>query len=998
MVSAHHISLFRSVFKGRDDAFAIRWQRGNKSGYVPAYIFDPELLKLHKRNGGTFQNYPNKQLQRLKDKDIREHLEGHKHIGVYPLLADNTSWFIAADFDGSKADNELPEVMQLCDKYDLPVYIERSQSGKGVHVWMFFEQPYPAYQSRSIFTHILKQAGVKSDFDKNSGFDRLFPSQNTHTGKGLGSLIALPLQKNAMEKGTCCFLKTTTFEPYSDQWESLSNIRRASVDHLNKVLGRLEGKSESVGSTIQIEEVSSLRIVLERKLLISRKGMSGELADYLKNELQFLSSEYLIKQKVGKNPWPSRPYYNLIEEDEEYLIVPKGTIGRVIRFCRNNKIEYEFIDKREHHTPLQFDFKAVIRPHQEPAVEAARSKDMGIITASPGSGKTVIALKIIQEKQQPALIIVHRKQLVEQWIERIEMFLGLPQKKIGVIGAGKRRNGEKVTVAMIQSLSRMIETDEAEKLQDAFGMIIVDECHRLPAQTFRKTITRLNSYYLYGLTATPFRKYNDDKLIFIHLGEFISEIESPGRQKIPELKVIIRNTELDIPFNPRTDKFETISKVLVHDSLRNELIIADVQKELDQQKRVIILTERRDHVEILQQYLKQSYEVIALSGENTDKEKKSGWNQLKRGEYEVFITTGQYFGEGMDLDNASCLFLVYPFSFKGKLIQYIGRVQRGEDVPLIYDYRDIHIPYLNQLFLKRNAWYKKLNRQTGLFDEEHEPQVLEARGIQKIDKKIFLSWEELRFQYGSIAFEYRLTDDAGPVTFVFEHDDIRPEFDLLKPYFAKQLRKNKIRIHIQAEFKDGGLVSGDASSDDLERINSGLVERVKSQYVERAIIGNSGQDGAGHTGQNMEQIGKGMTAMYDSAGELLDEIGKIRNVKHYRSLQYLARYHDETKLNVRFVTRPFAFLLLITGRYKDHVIMETLDTEEATYIWSIPHSPDALQDELKKIEHYLHIIKHEGRQAYLKSAPANFRRVWHDYSNERKGFVLWRDALEEVLE
>ena len=1017
MITAKHVSLFRRIFKGRDDVFAIRWERGGKSGYMPAYNFEAELLRIHKESGGTFHNFPQKQFQCLTDNEIKAHLEGKKHIGMYPLLKDHTSWFIVADFDGNKARDEASRVFVILEDYSLPVYMERSRSGAGIHLWMFFESPYPASRSRSLLLRVLQQAGVISEFDKNSGFDRLFPSQDRLTGKLLGNLIALPLQGSALQLGNCCFIDPETFEPYADQLEFLSQIRSVPVAHLDHIFKSLQSTPNSKvhastqsnakglastqpilkksASTHQID--SGFRIILDRNLSISREGLIPEFADFLKNELNFASSEYLIKQQLGKNPWPSRPYFNLIEEEEDFLIVPKGMTGRVIRFCRKHNIKHDFIDNRKRLDRIHFDFHAKLRPHQKPVLDAVKSKDMGIITAPPGSGKTVIGLQIIRDKQQPALIIVHRKQLLEQWMERIESFLGIPEQEIGVIGAGKKKTSEKISVAMIQSLSRLMEGEDSVKLQNAFGTIIVDECHRLPALTFRNTITRLNSYYLYGLTATPFRKYNDGKLIFIHLGEFISEMAPLERQNVPQLKVIIRKTNFDVPYNPRTDRFETLSKLLVHDSVRNEQIINDILKEIDEKNRVIILTERRDHVEILHHFLKHSCEVIALSGDHSNRAKEVAWNRLKQGQFEVFITTGQYFGEGMDLDNVSSMFLVYPFSFNGKLIQYIGRVMRGEQIPVIYDYHDEHIPYLNQLFLKRNAWYKKLNRQTGLFDEDNEPKVLEAKGIRKIDKIVFVPMEELQFQYGSVAFRYQESENTDSMEFVIENDDIRPEFDLLKPYFIKRLQRDKIKIRIQAEIKDGQMISCDASSEDLDRINANLVDRVKLLYIRKNIIGNipSGNWTTRHTAVN--QVGEGLTEMYDSAGELLMDILKVKKVKHRRQLQYLARNHEETILKVKYITRPFAFLFLIAGREKYHLVMETLDTEEATYIWSVNKTPESLEEELLLIEGYLQMMRNEGRDAFLKTAPDNFHRVMHDYSDEQKGFVIWKDKFEDRL-
>ena len=295
------------------------------------------------------------------------------------------------------------------------------------------------------------------------------------------------------------------------------------------------------------------------------------------------------------------------------------------------------------------------------------------------------------------------------------------------------------------------------------------------------------------MTATPFRKYNDGKLIFIHLGEVVAEIKSSEISNSQQAKIIIRNTELNVPYNSKTDKFETLSKILVHDSVRNKLILEDVKAEINKGKKVVIITERKDHIDSLYQYLKQSYEAITLSGDDSEINKNSKWKILKAGYYQALITTGQFFGEGTDLQNANCLFLVYPFSFEGKLIQYIGRVQRSEVAPTIYDYRDIKIDYLNKLFLNRNTYYRKVDKQATLFDEPTE-EIVDSKSITTIEKKIKVSIEELEFRYGSVTFKYLIQETKAELEFEIENLEVRPEFEVLKPYFSKALKSKNIII------------------------------------------------------------------------------------------------------------------------------------------------------------------------------------------------------------
>jgi superfamily II DNA or RNA helicase len=621
---------------------------------------------------------------------------------------------------------------------------------------------------------------------------------------------------------------------------------------------------------------------------------------------------------------------------------------------------------------------------------------MGVIVAPPGTGKTIIGLRIVADKQQPSLIIVHRKTLMDQWAERIEAFLGIPLHEIGKIGQGKLKIGKSITIATIQSLSKELEKPENTTLLDAFGTIIVDECHHIPAETYRKAISKLNSYYLYGLTATPFRKYNDGRLIFIHLGEIISEIKHQDISFARQAKVIIRDTEFDIPFNSKTDQFETLSRMLVHDSARNKLILKDVTTELKSGKRVIIITERKEHIDSLYQFLKQAFEVVALSGEDSESSRVQKWKSLLSGNYQVLITTGQFFGEGIDLQNANCLFLVYPFSFQGKLIQYIGRVQRSEVTPTIYDYRDLKIDYLNKLFLKRNTWYRKIEKQATLFDDPEEEVIQVRKEILLIDKNIVVPIESLDFRYGCIAFKYEAPGLKAYLEFEIENEAIRPEFEVLKPYFSKILQSKNVSVTIHAEFENNAIISQLATSADIEKINREIIEGVRFRYFSKSFLGGSINKGPKENILDVKQLQSG-DQLYNSGEELLNDLLNRNHYKHSRYVRYLADRHAAKLLKIRFVLNPFSFIFLLVGDEQFHIIMETLDTEEATYLWHFDRAIHSLPMILKEIDSHLVIIRNNGRQVFLDSAPEYFSRIIHDYTDEKKGFIKWKDALEERM-
>ena len=989
------IQLFKSIFIGREDVFAVRWEKGNKSGYMPAYFYDPYRYRAHKMKGGTFQNYADKEYLPFTDKEIEKHLNGDHLIGIYPLLKDNTSWFIVADFDKVDWIEDCKKFINACKEKGISAYLERSRSGKGGHVWIFFEQPYPAIKSRKIFISILENSGIFSLFDKSSSFDRLFPNQDFLSGKGFGNLIALPLYKKTLEQGNSCFVEIDTLKPFDNQWDFFQNIQKTTITKLDNLYESYIPIQNSTVPFLPLISPAKLTITLSNILEINRNAIPISLINFLKEELNFLNTEFIIKKKSNKNTFGTERYFRFIEETENSIIIPKGFVGKTIRFCRENKIDYDFIDKRKKLNSVSFSFNAQLKEHQQLVINSISKKDLGVIVAPPGSGKTVVGLKIIADKNQPALIITHRKQIAEQWIERIEAFLGISKNDIGKIGQGKNKIGKHITIAMIQSLSKEIEKPDSTDFLNAFGTIIIDECHHIPAETFRNTIAKLQTFYLYGLTATPFRKYNDDKLIFIHLGEIIAEIKSNEISTSKTPKIIIRNTELDVPFNSKTDKFETLSKILIHDSTRNKRILQDVINELKSGKKVIIITERKEHIDSLNQYLKQSYETITLSGEDSESAKNSKWKLLKEGNYQVLITTGQFFGEGTDLQNANCLFLVYPFSFEGKLIQYIGRVQRSEITPTIYDYRDIKIDYLNKMFLKRNVYYRKIDKQATLFDEPEEIPIPTNTFI--LDQKIKVPFEKLQFHYGSISFKYSVSEMNTELEFDIENFEIRPEFEVLKEYFSKSLQIKNIEIAIYAEFENGKLISQLALSNDIKKITRELIESVKFKFITKTFLGKLNTINKENLLDINQLQNQNNIKLYDSGDELLNDFLQNQNYKHQKHLQYLANHHERTILKIRFVLSPFSFVFLLAGKTEFHIVLETLNTEEATYIWHFDNDKKSLPNKLKQVDNYLNSIRNNGRQSFIENPPNNFSRILHDYSNDRKGFVMWKDLIEERL-
>lgn len=710
------IDIYKNLFKGRDNVFAVRWEKADKSasGYTPVCLneWKPELCyKLQRKK---CKDCPNQKYVSLNNYYIDQHLRGYNTYGIYPLLDDNTSYFLAVDFDKKKWQEDILKLYRKCKSYDLPIYMERSRSGNGAHAWLFFENKYPAYKSRNIAINILKEAKVIDLFEKEDSFDRLFPNQDALSGKGFGNLIALPLQGKSRKDNNTVFLNAEdNLRMFDNQWEILQKVKKISSDFLNKFYNKFNQNKTKNKQVIKSKSKNHLIITIKEQICISKTNLPRVLINYLRDNLNFVNSEFLIKKRMGISVYGVERYFKLIETSGDNFAIPRGFLSSLINFLDENDIKFKLVDERNKCKDIKFNSSCKLFGYQKKAVKDMLISENGILVAPSGAGKTIMGIDLISKLKQPVLILVHKKQIFDQWLDRIESFLNISRREIGQFCSNKKKMGSKVTVAMIQTLVRMDDFSEIYN-KNNYGLILVDECHHVPARMFRNVITKFNPYYLYGFTATPIRKNNDEKLIFIYLGDILHTIENDFRtQKLNskksklETKVIIRNTEIDIPFEVKIDNFQTLSKIIVFDSNRNKQITNDIIKEVNKGSKCLVLTERKEHVEVLSYYLKGECEIITLTGDLTERQRAEKLKQVDSGDFQILIATGQLIGEGTDFPKLDYLFLVYPFSFEGKLIQYIGRVQRGLSVGnSIYDYRDIRIKYLEKFFKKRLNYYK----------------------------------------------------------------------------------------------------------------------------------------------------------------------------------------------------------------------------------------------------------------------------------------------------
>jgi superfamily II DNA or RNA helicase len=450
-----------------------------------------------------------------------------------------------------------------------------------------------------------------------------------------------------------------------------------------------------------------LSITIDREILL--QGIPDSLDQFLLSELKIPNPKWLENDRMGRwNRETPKTLCFYTRTPDGGLILPRGYMGQLVRCCQKEGIDYRIYDHRQLLPLLDFTFTGLLKPFQQAAVDAMAPKHFGTLTAPTGSGKTIMAMSLIANRRQPALIVVHTKDLADQWINRIENFLNIPATDVGRIGGGKKQIGTHITVALVQSLYKC-----AEEIAPHIGFLIVDECHRCPSRTFTEAVSLFDSKYMLGLSATPWRRDNLSKLIFWHLGDIQHSIDNhqlvdSGDILSPE--VFFRLTEFKAHHDP-TKFYSKMLAELTADDSRNRLIAEDVAMEAQETDGIcLVLSDRKHHCETLKAILTYRHKIAVdvLTGDVEASQRAMIIKQLSEGNIKVLIATGQLLGEGFDCPNLSSLFLATPIRFSGRVLQYIGRVLRpapGKHGAKIFDYVDVHVGVLKSAAIARQAVY-----------------------------------------------------------------------------------------------------------------------------------------------------------------------------------------------------------------------------------------------------------------------------------------------------
>jgi superfamily II DNA or RNA helicase len=728
------------LFKGRDDVHAVRWEnKKGKAGYAPACANEWHPLLCHK----PCAKCPNAQYKSLTNEVLRDHILGKVTVGIYPLFKDDTCCFLAVDFDKAGWIEDSQAYLKTCAEMGVPAALERSRSGKGGHVWVFFAGPVPAALARQLGSAILTRTMENRHQVGLDSYDRFFPNQDTLPKGGFGNLIALPLQRKAREKGNSVFLDEN-LTPFSSQWEYLESVQRMSETRVEELVrdaarkGKVIGVRMSLADDTEDEDPWTLppskkrperpigaalpaRVPLIRAnlLYIDKASLPSPALNRLIRIAAFQNPEFYSAQSMRMSTFGKPRIVSCAEEFPAHIALPRGCLDEVREFFSANGSAVDEVDKRNPGLPLEVAFQGCLRPEQEEVAARLLEHEDGVLCAPTGFGKTALASWLIARRKVNTLVLVHRTSLLEQWRDQLAAFLGLDVKEIGLIGAGKKKPTGGLDLAMLQSLQRK---GTVSNVIADYGQVIVDECHHVSAVTFERIMREAKARYVLGLTATPIRKDGHHPIIFMQCGPMHVRVrpKHTEHQQTLEHKVVFRSTGLTVPVTESEPSIHELYNAVVRDEKRNALIVDDIVQSADDGRTSLVLTERIEHLGLLASLLKGKVQnVFTLRGGMEKKQRTAALDDLKSlasGEPCVILATGRFAGEGFDVPRLDTLFLVMPISWRGTLQQYVGRLHRqhaGKRDVRVYDYVDLGVPMLQRMLSRRMRGYRALGYTTG---------------------------------------------------------------------------------------------------------------------------------------------------------------------------------------------------------------------------------------------------------------------------------------------
>lgn len=820
-ITPDHAKYFYSIFKGRMDVYSKRAGKPNpKTGKTEYYTQCWNFWKdgiCPKKDGKKIKcgECNNQNYKQLSGNVIMNHLIGEKTdgsdvIGLYPMFPDETCNFLVFDFDNHDDKNfgddyantndewieEVNAMRMICKNNQIDVLVERSRSGKGAHIWLFFKEPIPASAARKFGTALLTKGAETVNLESFKSYDRMLPAQDHLPEGGLGNLIALPLQGQALKNGNSAFIDEE-WNAYSNQWKRLQEVHKLSkkiveekikewgADGILGILGddineEENGAKEKVKSKpwekkkinfVPSDVEGTLKIVLANQIFIYKENVKSRMQNQIRRMVAYSNSEFYKNQAMGFSTQGMPRIVYCGSDTEDYICIPRGCEEKLLEILQDSEIHYQLLDERQKGKKIHISFSGELYPEQEIAATKMLENDIGILSAATAFGKTAVSAYLVSQRKVNTLILVHNREIMKNWVEDFEKFLQIneePPEYITPKGRVKKRksvigrmyaNHNSVTgiidVVMISSLGKR---DEINELVKNYGMVIMDECHHAGAQTSLDVLNEVNAKYVYGLTATPKRDDGQEKKIFMQFGPIRYRYTAKDKAKAQGIEhyVYPRFTRL-VNSEGEKLKINEAYKAVITSEIRNQQIVDDVFECIQNGRTPLVLTKFKEHASLLMEKLQnKSDHIFLLQGGKSTKERdliREKMRNVPATESVILVAIGQYIGEGFNYPRLDTMMLTTPISYDGNVEQYAGRLHRDYEEKkevIIYDYVDTHIRVLEKMYHKRLRAYKKIGYElclnltevkqqaNAIFDNESYHKVYE-KDLQEANKEIIIS-------------------------------------------------------------------------------------------------------------------------------------------------------------------------------------------------------------------------------------------------------------------
>jgi len=805
---------FFAMFRGRKDVYA---KRGKYGGYFPQCDNRWNDAICPKQRGEKMycDECEHTKWTKLDLKKVVSHLVGKKEdgtdvLGIYPLLPDGTCRFLVFDVDNHEKDAEKTDyantedewhvevdaLRKMCELSGIKPLVERSRSGRGAHVWIFFKRPIAASLARNFGVLLLDKGSASINLKSFHYYDRMYPSQDV--ASSIGNLIALPLQGQALKNGNSAFVDEN-WNAYPDQWKVLlEETEKLSLESIEQNMAKWQVELNESGGMYtksvagnrpkpwkkkdgftKEDVIGKMHLVLSNGVYIDTLNLMPRLQNQIRSMAAFDNPEFYKNKRLGYSNYYNFSALYLGKDIDGYIRIPRGLKESIIYESEKAGICIEITDKRKKGRPIRVSFKGDLRIQQELAAQKLLSYTDGVLSAATAFGKTVVCSYLISQRKVNTLILLQSKDLLNQWVDELGKFLDIKEelpkyetktgriKKrdsvIGILHGSKNTLTGIVDVAMVGS---MYSKGKFNELINSYGMVIMDECHHAASNTSMELLQKVDAKYVYGVSATPKRGDSLDKIIYMMLGPLRhkftalerAEEQGIGHYFIPRYTRVVDTDGSKEDINRAYGLIST-SKV------RNEMIVSDVRECITMGRTPVILTKYKEHAKLLYDALLQGSadHVFILYGDNSDKENaliRVSLKEVPKDKSLILVATGQKIGEGFDFPRLDVLMLAAPVSFEGRLEQYVGRLNRdyeGKEAVFVYDYIDSHIRYFDNMYAKRLRTYRKtgfklwtgdeVTRQTAnaIYDAGNYIDVFEQDLIEA-EKKIVISSPEINIE------------------------------------------------------------------------------------------------------------------------------------------------------------------------------------------------------------------------------------------------------------